>query len=207
MRRPTFPALVIAVGVLLLADLLVVNQSLGDLAGLLVDAAILVAAGAALAGLGLARGASRRATCGDGAATRSGPASCSRAWPSSSSPGSGRAPRARPTRPSRWLVSALMLPIGATLFGLLFVTTLTAARRSLEDRRSRGDGRSSARRSSCSSCSCRSPAPPATALARAAEWALDVPIGAVFRGILIGVGVLVAVFAARTLLGIGSTDE
>ena len=44
-------------------------------------------------------------------------------------------------------------------------------------------------------------------LARAADWALQVPIGAVFRGILIGVGVLVAVFAARTLLGIGPADE
>ena len=46
-----------------------------------------------------------------------------------------------------------------------------------------------------------------TAMAGAAEWALDVPIGAVLRGILIGVAVLVAVFAARTLLGIGSADE
>ncbi len=44
MRRPTVPALVIIVGVLLLADLLVVNRSLGELAGLAVDAAILVGA-------------------------------------------------------------------------------------------------------------------------------------------------------------------
>ena len=40
-----------------------------------------------------------------------------------------------------------------------------------------------------------------------ADWALEVPIGAVFRGILIGVAVLVAVFGARALLGIGSTDD
>ena len=36
---------------------------------------------------------------------------------------------------------------------------------------------------------------------------LAVPIGAVFRGLLIGIAVLAAVFAARTLLGIGSADE
>ena len=33
-----------------------------------------------------------------------------------------------------WLVGALLVPIAATLFGLLFVTTLVAARRSLADR-------------------------------------------------------------------------
>ena len=48
MRRPTIAALVVVVGSLLLADYLVVNESLGDLAMLAVDAAILVAAGAAL---------------------------------------------------------------------------------------------------------------------------------------------------------------
>jgi hypothetical protein len=34
-----------------------------------------------------------------------------------------------------------------------------------------------------------------------------VPIGAVFRGMLIGVAVLGAVVAARTLLGVGTNDE
>jgi hypothetical protein len=36
---------------------------------------------------------------------------------------------------------------------------------------------------------------------------LAVPIGAVLRGMLIGVAILAAVFAARTLLGVGATDE
>jgi hypothetical protein len=44
-------------------------------------------------------------------------------------------------------------------------------------------------------------------LSDAAGWALAVPIGAVFRGMLIGVAILAAVFAARTLLGVGATDE
>jgi hypothetical protein len=44
-------------------------------------------------------------------------------------------------------------------------------------------------------------------MANAASWILAVPIGAVFRGMLIGIAILAAVLAARTLLGVGSTDE
>ena len=44
-------------------------------------------------------------------------------------------------------------------------------------------------------------------LGEAASWALAVPVGAVFRGLLLGVAILTAVFAARTLLGIGATDD
>ena len=51
MRRPTIAALVVVTGLLLLIDLLVVNESLGEIAGLLIDAVILVAAGTALAGV------------------------------------------------------------------------------------------------------------------------------------------------------------
>ena len=45
MSRSTITALVVVVGLLLLADLIIVNDSLGELAQLGVDAAILVAAG------------------------------------------------------------------------------------------------------------------------------------------------------------------
>ena len=38
----------------------------------------------------------------------------------------------------QWLVAALLVPIGASLFGLLFVTTLAAARRSLASAQPRG---------------------------------------------------------------------
>jgi len=44
-------------------------------------------------------------------------------------------------------------------------------------------------------------------LSEAARWMLVIPIGAVFRGMLIGVAILAAVFAARTMLGVGTTDE
>jgi hypothetical protein len=204
-RRPTIPALVIAVGVLVLADFLVVNRSLGDVAGLVIDAAIVVAAGAALPGVGAL--ALRRA---------------SDLWRRRGEPiGAGlvlvgmAAVLIAGLRPGAngasdpavgWIVSALMLPIGATLFGLLFVTTLSAARRSADT-----GGREALVLVGSAVILLILLVPIGgtlgDALAAAADWALEVPIGAVFRGILIGVAVLVAVFGARTLLGIGSADD
>ena len=205
MRRPTLPALVIAVGVLVLADFLVVNRALGDVAGLVIDAAIVVAAGAALAGVGAL--ALRRA--GDLWRRRGEPIGAALVLVGMGAvlvaglrPGAGGA-----SDPAvSWLVSALMLPIGATLFGLLFVTTLSAARRSVD-----AGGREALVLVGSAVILLILLMPIGgtlgDALASAADWALEVPIGAVFRGILIGVAVLVAVFGARTLLGIGSTDE
>lgn len=205
MRRPTIPAIVIAVGVLLLADLLVVNQDLGELAALFVNAAILVAAGAALAGV--ASLAMRRASDlwrrrGDPIGAGLVLAGMGAILAAGLRPGAGGA-----SDPAvGWLVSALMLPIAATLFGLLFVTTLAAARRSAAT-----GGREAMVLVGTAVVVLVLLLPLAggagDALAAASDWALDVPIGAVFRGILIGVAVLAAVFAARTLLGIGPTDD
>ena len=44
-------------------------------------------------------------------------------------------------------------------------------------------------------------------LAAIAGWAIDVPIGGVFRGLLIGVAILAAVYAARILLTVDRADE
>jgi hypothetical protein len=204
-RRPTIPALVIAVGVLVLADFLVVNDSLGDLAGVAIDAAIVVAAGAALAGVGAL--AARRANDvwrrrGDPIGAGLVLAGMAAVLIAGLRPGAGGA-----SDPAvGWIVSALMLPIGATLFGLLFVTTLSAARRSVDT-----GGREAIVLVGSAVVLLILLVPiggtAGDALAAAADWALEVPIGAVLRGILIGVAVLVAVFGARTLLGIGSTDD
>jgi hypothetical protein len=204
-RRPTIPALVIVVGVLLLADLLVVNASLGDVAGVVVDAAILVGAGAALAGV--ASLAWRRATDiwrrrGDPVGAGLVLAGMTIVLVAGLRPGAEGA-----SDPAvAWLVGALMLPIAATLFGLLFVTTLTAARRTVAT-----GGREAVVLVGAAVVVLVLLLPIAgtagDALAAAADWSLAVPIGAVLRGILIGVAVLVAVFAARTLLGIGSADD
>jgi hypothetical protein len=204
-KRPTIPALVIVVGVLLLADLLVVNDSLGALAGIAIDAAILVAAGAALAGV--AALAARR--MGDLWRRRGDPIGAALVLAGMAAvliaglrPGADGA-----SEPAvQWLVSALLVPLGASLFGLLFVTTLAAARRSLE-LGSREAMVLVAAAVVVLVLLLPVSGPAGVAMAGAAEWLLDVPIGAVFRGVLIGVAILAAVFAARTLLGIGAADE
>jgi len=204
-RRPTFTALVVIVGVLLLADLLVVNDSLGQVAGVIVDAAILVAAGAALAGVA-ALGARRLGDLwrrrGDpvgGILVLAGMAAMLVAGLRPGADGSSDPAVA-------WLVSALLIPIGATLFGLLFITTLVAARRSLAAR-----SPSSIVLVGAALVTLVLLLPLAGAggawLSGVADWTLSVPIGAVFRGLLIGVGLLTAVFAARIMLGIGVADD
>ena len=205
MRRPTLTALVVIVGILLLADMLVVNPALDGLAGIVIDAAILVAAGAALAAVGSL--AVRRA--GDLWRRRGDPIGATLVLLGMGAvliaglrPGSQGT-----TDPAvAWLVAALLVPIGATLFGLLFVTTLAAARRSLAS-----PGRDATVLVAAALVTLVLLLPLAGAggswLAQAAQWTRDVPIGAVFRGLLIGVAILTAVFAARTLLGIGSADD
>ena len=207
MRRPTIPAVVIVVGVLLLADFLVVNDSLGELASLAIDAAILVAAGAGLAAV--AALVARRA--GDVWRRRGDPVGALLVIVGAAAmviaglrPGSDGA-----SDPAvGWLLGALLVPIGATLFGLLFVTTLAAARRSL-DGRAGGQEASLLVGVAILTLLLLLPlsGPVGSWISEAAAWALIVPIGAVFRGLLIGVAIIAAAVAARTLLGIGAADE
>lgn len=205
MKRATIPALVVVVGVLVLADLLLVNDSLSELAGVAIDAAILIAAGAALAAVASlavrrARDLWRRRGDPIGAALVL--AGMAAMLIAGLRPGAAGA-----TDPAvGWLVAALLIPIGATLFGLLFVTTLAASRRSLASRSREATVLVGA------ALVVQLTLLPiggvvGERLSDAAGWALAVPIGAVFRGMLIGVAILAAVFAARTLLGVGATDE
>jgi hypothetical protein len=46
-----------------------------------------------------------------------------------------------------------------------------------------------------------------TALAGAAGWVMAVPIGGVFRGLLIGVAIVTAIHAARILLAVDTVDD
>jgi hypothetical protein len=206
-RRPTITVLVVVIGVLLLVDFLVVNDSLGDLASLAVDAAILVAAGAALAGgaaLVVRRGTDLWRRRGDpvGAAlVLAGVAAMLVAGLRPDAEGASDPAVA-------WLLAALLVPIAATLFGLLFVTTLGAARRSLDGP---AGGREASLLVGAAILTLLLLLPiggdAGAWLSDAATWALAVPIGAVFRGLLIGVAIAAALFAARTLLGIGTPDE
>jgi hypothetical protein len=198
-------ALVIVVGLLLLVDFLVVNESLGEISGLVIDAAILVAAGAALAGvaaLAWRRGQDLWRRRGDPIGAVLVLAGIAGMLVAGLRPGAEGASDSA----VGWLVAALLAPIAATLFGLLFVTTIVAARRSLAS-----GGRDAMLLVGAALVTLILLLPIGGEigdwLSGAAGWALSVPIAAVFRGLLLGVAILAAVFAARTLLGIGATDE
>ena len=207
MRRAssTIPALVITVGLLLLVDFVVVNPTLGGLAGAAAQVIVIVAAATALAGVGaLAWQHGRALVWRDGSPTAAVAVLGGMAIVLVAGLRPGSQGSADPS--VRWLLAALVLPIGATLFGILFVSTLLAARRA------------AARRSREATVMLIAAAivlvlllPIGGAagdwLSGIAAWTLDVPILAVFRGLLIGVAVVVAVTAARTLLGVGPADD
>jgi hypothetical protein len=204
-RRPSVSALVVITGILLLADFLIVNESLGQLASIAVDLAIIVAAGAALAAvgsLGLRRGLDLWRRRGDPVGAVLVLVGIAAMLVAGLRPGSEGA-----SDPAvRWILVALLIPIGATLFALLFVTTLVAARRSVASR-----DRAATLLVSVSLITLVLLLPlggaPGAWLGALATWSLEGPIGAVFRGLLMGVAVLASVFAARTMLGIGPRDE
>lgn len=205
MRRPTITALVVVIGVLLLVDLLVVNTALADVAGVVIDATILVAAGAALAGV--ASLAVRR--LGDLWRRRGDPVGAvfvlvgiGAMLIAGLRPGSvGVSDSA-----VQWLIAALLIPLGATLFGVLFLSTIAAARRSVA-----GGSREALVIVGAAVVGAVLLLPlsgaPGTWLGDASRSVIDGAVGAVFRGLLIGTGLLVAVYAARTLFGIGASDE
>lgn len=205
MRRPTIAALVVVTGLLLLADFLVANEGLGEVAALFVNAAILVAAGAALAAaasLALRRGTDLWRRRGDPIGALLVLGGMAAVLLAGLRPGGEGA--ADPA--VGWIVAALLVPLGATLFGLLFVTTLAAARRSLDH-----PGREAVLLAISAVAVLVLLLPlGGTAgewLSDAAGWALAVPIGAVFRGLLLGIAILAAVVAARTLFGLGTSDD
>ena len=106
----------------------------------------------------------------------------------------------------RWLVAALLAPLIASLFAMLFIFLLLAARKGLAQRT-----RQTAVMLGAAAVVIVLLLPiggtVGQSLASLAGWAIDVPIGAVFRGLLIGVAILTAAHAARILLTVDSADE
>ncbi|HVM23947.1 MAG TPA: hypothetical protein VM253_00945 [Candidatus Limnocylindrales bacterium] len=204
MRRPILVVPIVVVGLLLLLDYLVVNESIGAVAEVAIQAAILVAAGAALAAvvaLGVRRGGDLWRRRGDPVGAVLVLVGIGAMLVAGLRPGAGGA-----GDPAvGWMLSALLVPIGASLFGLLFVTTLAAARRSLAL-----GSREATVLVAAAAISLVLLLPLGGTvggwLADTASWALAIPIGAVFRGLLLGIAIVAAVVAARTLLGVGSTD-
>jgi hypothetical protein len=205
MRRSLSSTLVVVVGLVLLGDFVIVNPSLAALAGTLLDYVVLLAAAAAIAGglaLALRHVGDLRHARGDRTGSLLLLAGMAAILVAGFVPGSSGA--ADPA--VRWLVGALLAPLVAALFALLFFFLLAAARRGM---RLRWRETTVMLLAAAVVLVLQLPLGGAVgrSLAAVAGWALDVPIGAVFRGLLIGVAIATAIAAARILLAVDGTVE
>jgi hypothetical protein len=205
MRRSLPEVLLVVVGLVLLVDFALVNPTVNTLADALLELLVLLAAAAALAGavaLVLRHWTDlverRRDPLGSlvliigfGAMLLAG------FYPGSIGAGDPAV---------RWLVAALLAPLVASLFAVLFVFLLAAAGRGLAIRTRQAAVMLSA---ALAVVVLLLPidGPAGSWLAGAASWAVAVPIGGVFRGLLIGVAIVTAVHASRVLLAIDGADD
>lgn len=205
MRRSLPAATVVVVGLLLLVNFIVINPLLGGVAEAVLLLVVLLAAGAAVLGgvtLALRHASDLLRSRGDRAGSAILLAGMVAVLGAGLYPGSQGA--ADPA--ARWLVAALLAPLLASLFAMLFVFLLSSMRRGM------------LLRSRQMTVVLTSTALVVVLLlplggrvgellAMAATWAMDVPIGGVFRGLLIGVAVVTAVHAARIVLAVDGADD
>jgi len=204
-RRSLPATIVVVVGLLLLVNYVVINPLLAGASEALLRLVVVLAAGAALAG-GLAlvqrHGGEVLRRSGNRLESAVLLAGMAAMLIAGLYPGS----RGVNDLAVRWLVGALLAPLVASLFAMLFVFLLLAMRQGMALRSRQvsvmllaagvtvvlllplGGG-------------------PGTALSMAAGWAMEVPIGGVFRGLLIGVAIVTAVHAARMLLAVEGADD
>lgn len=205
MRRTLPAAIIVVSGLVILADLLVANPGLEQLAGWLLELVVLLSAGAAL--LGGAALARRRVDDLLGRRTdRAGPVAVLTGLLVMLGLGlyPGSEGLAEPAL--GWLIAAVVVPLVSTLFALLFLFLLAAARRGVA-LRSRETSLMLAAAAVTVALLLPLDGPPGEWLAGAAGWTLAVPVAGVFRGLLIAVGVATAVAATRLLLGVDGADE
>lgn len=205
MRRSIITGIALISGLLILVDLLIVNPSLGDAAGAVNELLVLLAAAAAVGGgATLVAHHARKLAAGEGDPIGSilllaGMAAVLVAGLRPGSSGSG-------DPVVLWLVAALLAPIAASLFALLFIFLLAAFRRGFVLR-----FRETALMAGAAAAVIVLLLPlggqAGDWLARGAGWARDVPLAGVFRGLLIGIGIVVAVSAARSLLALDRDDD
>jgi len=205
MRRSILTGIVLATGLVVLLDLMVVNPSLDDAAQAVNEVLVLLAAAAAVGGgATLVAFHARTLASGDGDSTGSivllvGMAAILVAGLRPGSSGS--------SDPAvLWLVAALLAPIAASVFALLFVFLLGAFRRGFALR-----VRETSLMAGAAALVIVMLLPiggqAGDWLATGAGWLRDVPLAGVFRGLLIGIGILVAVSAARSLLALDGDDD
>jgi hypothetical protein len=205
MRRSLPAALVVVVGLLLLLDFVLANPTIASLSDAMLELLVLLAAAAAIAGasaLVLRHWADLVERHRDPLGSLVLLSGFGIILLAGFYPGSSGA-----SDPAvRWLVAALLAPLIASLFALLFVFLLLAARRGLALR---------ARQTAVMLLAAAVvivlllPIGGATGdwLADAAAWTMAVPVGGVFRGLLIGVAIVTAVHAARVLLSVDVADD
>ncbi len=200
MGRSITSAVAVIAGLLILLDLLVVNPSLGAAAGALQELLILLAAAAAVGG-SAALLARHVRDLSDPSADRIGSvvllAGMGAIVVAGLRPGSSGVfdPIVL------WLVAALLVPLATSLFAMLFVLLLVAARHALATQ-----GREAVVMLAAAALTLVLLLPIGGAagdwLAGTADWVRSVPLAGVFRGLLIGVAILAAVTSTRILLGV-----
>lgn len=205
MRRSFVTAAALVSGLLVLLDLLVVNPSLGQAAGALNELLVLLVAAAAVGGGATLVAHHLRALAAGGddpigsIVLLVGMAVIVVAGLRPGSSGSS-------DPVVLWLVAALLAPIAASLFALLFLFLLRAIRRGFALR-----FRETAVMAGAAAVVIVLLLPiggqAGEWLTATAGWVRAVPLGGVFRGLLIGIGVMVAVSAARSLLTLDRDDE
>ena len=198
MRRGIVPALVIVAGLVALVDYLVVNPTVDAIGAYLLSYLIALSAAAGVAGgvevvtAQVNHLRERRADPVTAVVTLIG---FGLALGAGFYPGSAGA--ADPAM--HWIVAALLLPLISSLFALLFFFMLAAVWRGLQVR-----ARETALIVAAAAAMIVLLLPlggdVGRSLGEAGGWVLDVPVGAVLRGLLIGVAIATAVAAARMLL-------
>lgn len=197
--------ILVLVGLLLLVNFVVINPLLAGTAREVLRLVVVVAAAAAVAGalsLVLRHGSDLWRGRGDRAGSLVLLIALAAMLVAGFYPGSAGA--ADPA--VRWLVAALLAPIVAALFALLFLFTLVAMRRAML-LRARQVTVMLAAAAAVVVLLLPLDGPAGTWLATAASWTTAVPIGGVFRGMLIGIAIATAVHAARILLAVDGADD
>ena len=205
MRRSIVTGMALVSGLLVLLDLLVVNPALGEAAGGLNELLILLAAAAAVGG-GATLALHHLRDLASGGSERSGSIVLLVGMAAVVVAGLRPGSTGSSDPVVLWLVAALLTPIAASLMALVFILLLGAFRRGFAIR-----GRETAVMAGAAAIVILLLLPVGGEagdwLAAAGGWVRAVPLAGVFRGLLIGVAIMVALSAARFLLVLDRDDD
>lgn len=204
MRRSLPAALVVLVGLVLLVDLLVANPTLATLADAVVEVVVILFAAAALLGA-VALAIRHGRALGLPGEDRIGSALVLVGMAAVLVPGL-LASEGAAAPAVRWVVGALLVPLGASLLALVAIFLVPAARRGM---RARPAETAVLLGAAGVTLVLLLPlgGPVGEATGAAADWLLAVPVGAALAGLLLGVAIATAVFATRVLFGLASGDD